>query len=413
MKRRAKSVASCLILFYTINLTPYSSLRSSQPHLYPVGGPTVLAMHMCEVVRKSKGLVLTESEVKSLKFDDNEDMGVHKEGKKRSGRCWGVNVNGHELYALRIVWAAGLRNLWKVTESKAWGKGDFARKLTHWGGEAIGTGAEAKAKDAGKDEEEDGNEPIVVEIGKDGVDLDYVKGIEREEDASGASSRRDPYGLAPAPATLVLYLGFNLPPSNLPFTNSNVTLLLSDDVEGDLRRYDRKWSESGIPRVELYSPTMCDESYEDRWPGRTTVVIKCKTDYSIWAGFKRDKNLSSNLEYIKVKEFFENKLMKALEMVYPGVRGNLQMKQLKTPVDHDDLHEVTTGSGDGMGHSVERYGELSDFFGPTFTDVLGLFVSGKDVNGGGFEGGVWSGMVTSFAMSKKRVKEFFWDFIKQ
>ena len=166
-----------------------------KPHLYPVGGPMVLAYHMCEVIRLSKGLVLTEAKVKALKFDDEMDMGVSKTGKKRSGRCWGVNVKGNEVYCLRVVWAAGLRGLWETTEKKEWGKSEFASKLKHWSGEAVGTGADGssghpkKIEKVEEEEEEEDDEPVVVEVGAGGIDLDDVQGIDKEAEEEKKEER--------------------------------------------------------------------------------------------------------------------------------------------------------------------------------------------------------------------------------
>jgi hypothetical protein len=96
---------------------------------YPRGGPSAIAMGACEVIRRNGGQVLTFakvrrrhppyytiallltlnfSQVSRLLFDDDEDMGPH-EFKKRTGRCWGVEVNGHSIFAQRIVSGIGIR----------------------------------------------------------------------------------------------------------------------------------------------------------------------------------------------------------------------------------------------------------------------------------------------------------------
>ena len=75
---------------------------------YPKGGPSAISMSACEVVRRNGGQVLTQSKVERFLFDDEVDMGKHAT-KKRSGRCWGVVVNGHEVYSVRVVSDAGIR----------------------------------------------------------------------------------------------------------------------------------------------------------------------------------------------------------------------------------------------------------------------------------------------------------------
>jgi all-trans-retinol 13,14-reductase len=349
---------------------------------YPKGGTVAIVMAACELIRRNKGLVLTNCKVSRFMFDDENDMGVHM-AKTRTQKCWGVEVNGHTLYAPRIVSDAGVRTtfLELVPERHRERLGNIVHKLKHFGGIAIGTESHVLEKS------EDGSFDLNDAVSEDTDTLVHLKKT----------------GVAPSGCTVTLYVGFH--EQDIEFPSKNVVVYPSFDHDSNRKSYKKKF-EAPFPWVMMTSASAKDTSWNTRWPQRSVISLIIPAEYEWFADYQ---NLSPNdrpFEYEKFKEYLMERLLKVLWSEYPALKGKEKMVSVKTPLDINDRMGVKRGELFGVENTTEKLMQYHAQFSPQ-TEIEGLFITGKDVTiGGGIASSVWGGMLTVFAMSKKRMIEY-------
>jgi len=352
---------------------------------YPIGGPVSIVMAACEVIRKNGGLVLTNSEVTRLLFDDEHDVGKHAI-KIRSGKCWGVVVNGHEMYAPRVISDVGIRNtfLKLVPERHRHRLGPIVKRLKHFDGIAIGT------------------ESYVLEKSKDGS-FDVSDAKEAKEDGYNVVQLKK-FGVGPSTCTVELHAGFHEGMEELGLGAENRWVFPSWDHDENHKRFKKKFTND----ISSCFITCCkkDESWDKRWPGRSAVKVVCAVEYEWFADYQNLKAEDRPFEYQKFKDMWGERLVKVLEGQYPQLKGKVKTWSVHSPLDRNDRFGVARGEVGGVEHTVERYLKYHAEFSPR-TDIDGLWLTGKDVSCGvGVAASVWGGMLCVFSISKQRMMEF-------
>ena len=248
-------------------------------------------------------------------------MGKHAT-KVRSGRCWGVVVNGHSVYALRVVSDAGVRSTLLELLPKRYQENlydGFLLKLKHFAGISAGTESSVLSSSV------DGSFDVSSDGGDGGEGGD--KKVEK-----GSKLKIQKFGVAPSWSMVSLLVGFTASNDKVGLPPSNRYVYPSLDHSKNITGYSNKFTRP-IPCVFMCSSSAKDTTWDSRWPKRTVLTVQCPVRYEWFAEWQGVKNRSTNLEYIKFCEFWTERLIKIVDKVYPQLKGKYHTKILKTPLD--------------------------------------------------------------------------------
>jgi phytoene dehydrogenase-like protein len=396
---------------------------------YPHGGPSAIAMSACEVIRKNGGQVLVAADVTRLLFDDNEDMGYAADvTKKRSGRCWGVEVNGHQIYAEKIVSCAGARNTFmKLLPERYQGQfSNLVPKMRHFDGMAVGVGNKTDVTTI----DEEGDEVVVEDpnaIGPsmadvDGTfDLDDIEDVAQEKESLLAETNKKKMqkkiesipshvpgslkktNMGPSCSMVTLFVGLNCDLKELDFPKLNKWIFPTWDHDENMRKF-KKNKEAPFPAVFIGSGSIKDNSWNERWPLRSTLEVLAPVEYHWFAEWQKSRVKNRGGEYKKFKDYWTNRLLAVLYEQYPQLKGKVSFKDLGTPLSNNYYLGVERGEVYGLTHTPERILDHTADLSP-FTDIQGLYLGGQDIITAGVVGALMSGVATVAALSKPCIIE--------
>lgn len=155
------------------------------------------------------------------------------------------------------------------------------------------------------------------------------------------------------PSVVQVALGVNRLFENMPYSAMGVTFALNEPVEiaGEERRFLNL-------HIYNHDPTLAPE-------GKTVVKVTVISDYSYWESL-----LADPCGYDRAKEDIGDKIVTCLDRRFPGLAGQVEMRDIATPVT---LHRYTgnwkgsiagwTITPESMGHNIGRtLGGLENFY---------------------------------------------------
>jgi len=136
--------------------------------------------------------------------------------------------------------------------------------------------------------------------------------------------------LTPFPPLILVALGINRRFDDVPLLISNLRFELGQPLQIADRTVD------GISlHIFNQDPGLAPA-------GRTTVVCMFATDYTWWKNLRQDAP-----RYHEVKEEIADKLIDAIERRFPGIRAQIQMRDVATPITFERFTGNWKGSFEG------------------------------------------------------------------
>ena len=195
--------------------------------------------------------------------------------------------------------------------------------------------------------------------------------------------------LAPSSAHMSLYLGLSKSDAELGLKGTNLWVYPSLDHDGNVQRFARDL-DAPLPVVYLSFPSAKDPSFQQRYPGKSTVEAITMAPYAAFSRWAETRWKRRGEEYDGLKERLATRLREALECQIPAVRGNIAHMELSTPIT--TRHFMNYGHGEiyGITSAPERFAmrELG-----ARTPFRGLYLTGQDVASLGVVGALFGGVI--------------------
>lgn len=197
--------------------------------------------------------------------------------------------------------------------------------------------------------------------------------------------------LAPSTAHLSLYVGLSKPAEELGLTGSNLWVFPTLEHDSNVRRFAAD-VEAPFPAVYLSFPSAKDPTFENRYPGRSTVEAITMAPYAAFARWADLKWKRRGEEYDALKQRLAGRLIAELERQVPAVKGNVAHAELSTPVTTRHFMNYCHGEIYGIASTPERFllGELG-----ARTPIRGLYLTGQDVASLGVVGALYGGVIAA------------------
>ncbi len=159
-------------------------------------------------------------------------------------------------------------------------------------------------------------------------------------------------------------------------------------------------SSAPFPVTYVSFPSAKDPSWEDRYPGRSTVDVITLTKYDWfkeWDGTKWHKRGDG---YEEKKAEFTQRLLENLFYLEPQLRGKVDHAELSTPLSTKHFCNYAQGEIYGIEHTPDRFEER--WLRPK-TPIKKLYLTGQDVATAGVGGAMMGGVLCAVSVLRKNM----------
>jgi all-trans-retinol 13,14-reductase len=204
----------------------------------------------------------------------------------------------------------------------------------------------------------------------------------------------------PSVAHACLYVGLKHSPEELQLPKANYWLYPAEGThEENVAEYLAD-IEAPFPVVYISFPAAKDPSWQERYPGRSTIDLITLMPYEIFAEWEEARWKKRGDEYEALKERISQRLLAELYRMEPHLKGKVDCYELSTPLTTKHFVNYERGEIYGLDHTPERFQQ--DFLRPK-TPLKNLYLTGQDLITAGIGGALFSGLLTAAAITRKNL----------
>lgn len=197
-----------------------------------------------------------------------------------------------------------------------------------------------------------------------------------------------------------LYIGLEGTPEELGIEKTNLWIYPEKgDHDTCVKNYLNDINEP-FPVMYMSFPCAKDPSWLQRYPGHSSIDIITLLPYDLFEKWEGSKWKKRGEEYEAFKEEFSQRLLKELYSIMPQLQGKVNCYELSTPLTTQHFVNYEKGEVYGVDHSPSRFRQ--DFLQPR-TPIKNFYLTGQDIITAGVGGALFSGAVTSIAMTGKNL----------
>ena len=206
--------------------------------------------------------------------------------------------------------------------------------------------------------------------------------------------------IKPSVAHVSLYIGLEGSPEDLQLPKTNYWIYPAEgDHDTCVKRYLDDLSQT-FPLVYLSFPSAKDPDWPNRYPGKSSIDIITLMPFEIFEKWSDTSWKKRGDNYEKIKEDIAQRLLKELYKQLPQVEGKINCYELSTPVTTQHFMNYKNGEVYGLDHGPSRFRQ--PFLTPR-TPIKNFYLTGQDIVTAGVGGALFSGVLTTMAITGKNV----------
>lgn len=197
-----------------------------------------------------------------------------------------------------------------------------------------------------------------------------------------------------------LYIGLEGSPEDLNLPKTNYWIY-PDKIDHDsavdnyLNNLD-----ADFPVVYISFPSAKDPDWSNRYPGKSTIDIITLLPYDGFKNWNGTKWMKRGEDYEALKEKIAKRLLEVLYKHIPQAKGKIEHYELSTPLTTQHFINYDKGEIYGLDHTPKRFRQR--FLKPR-TRIKNLFLTGQDIVTAGVAAALFSGVITTSAMTRKNI----------
>ncbi len=195
-------------------------------------------------------------------------------------------------------------------------------------------------------------------------------------------------------ASLCLYAGFKGTSQELGLNTTNLWLYPNGDHDNNIKQFLKDPSQP-FPLVYISFPSSKDPTWQDRYPGKSTVEMVTVTKMDWFEQWNGSMWQQRGDDYETYKEQLTQRLLEILFTRLPQLRDALDYCELSTPLSTQFYQLNACGEIYGLDHFVDRFGQSS--LHPQ-TKLKNFYMTGSDVLTAGIGGALMGGLMTTMTM---------------
>jgi all-trans-retinol 13,14-reductase len=197
-----------------------------------------------------------------------------------------------------------------------------------------------------------------------------------------------------------LYIGLEGTPEELGIPKTNYWIYPKDgDHDTCIKNYLEDISRP-FPLVYLSFPSAKDPDWSKRYPDKSTIDVITLIPYETFQKWEGTAWKKRGEDYEAKKEEIAQRLLKEVYKQLPQVEGKINCYELSTPLTTQHFVNYSKGEIYGLDHSPTRFRQA--FLKPK-TPIKNFYLTGQDIVTAGVGGALFSGVLTSLAITGKNV----------
>ena len=197
-----------------------------------------------------------------------------------------------------------------------------------------------------------------------------------------------------------MYIGLNGNPDELGIPKTNYWIYPEKgDHDSCVQKYLDDLSQP-FPLVYMSFPSSKDPDWSNRYPGKSTIDIITLIPYETFDAWKDKPWKKRGVDYEAKKEEIAQRLLKEVYKQLPQVEGKINCYELSSPLTTEHFTNYEKGEIYGLDHSPSRFRQT--FLKPR-TPIKNFYLTGQDIVTAGVGGALFSGVLTTMAITGKNV----------
>ncbi|XP_062994941.1 all-trans-retinol 13,14-reductase [Elgaria multicarinata webbii] len=165
----------------------------------------------------------------------------------------------------------------------------------------------------------------------------------------------------------------------------------------------RETAPKNIPLIYVGSPSAKDPTWDQRYPGKSVLIILAAAKYEWFEEWKEEKVTKRGVDYESFKNSFVDSMMESIFKFYPQIKDKIEHISAGTPLTNRHYIASPRGEMYGAEHSISRLqAEVTATIRPQ-TPVPNLYLTGQDVLVGGFPGALHGAVVCASAVLQRNL----------
>ncbi|WOC39260.1 NAD(P)/FAD-dependent oxidoreductase [Polaribacter sp. HL-MS24] len=197
-----------------------------------------------------------------------------------------------------------------------------------------------------------------------------------------------------------LYIGLEGSPETLQLPKTNYWIYPEHlDHDTAIDEYVKDL-DADFPVVYISFPSAKDPDWSNRYPGKSTIDIITLLPYAPFDKWSNSQWMKRDEAYTALKEKIAQRLLKELYKHIPQAEGKITHYELSTPLTTKHFVNYKEGEIYGVDHSPKRFRQR--FLQPR-TPIQNFYLTGQDIVTAGVAAALFSGVITSAALTKKNL----------
>ncbi|MFK7827196.1 MAG: phytoene desaturase family protein [Oligoflexales bacterium] len=194
-------------------------------------------------------------------------------------------------------------------------------------------------------------------------------------------------------AHLALYIGLKGTAKELGLRTTNLWIYSDENHDKNLSSFLNTENQK-LPVVYISFPSAKDPSWQDNYPGKSTIEIIAPVSYDWFKKWEGTKWQKRGTEYNAYKKEMSDILLGYLFQKHPNLRDKIDYVELSTPLSTAHFSNYHQGQIYGINHTPDRFKEK---WLRANTPIKNLYLTGQDIVTCGVGGALCAGVLTAIA----------------
>jgi len=199
-----------------------------------------------------------------------------------------------------------------------------------------------------------------------------------------------------------LYVGLNANQNTLQLPKTNYWIYPENGYDHDetLENFWKNPDKAPFPVVYISFPSAKDPTWEERYPGKSTIEIITISKWEWFKNWEHTKWHKRGEDYEDFKENISQRLLAYMYEYVPQTKPYLDVYELSTPLSTKHFVNYKKGEIYGLEHTPKRF---KDSTLRAITPIKNFYLTGQDIVTAGIGGAFNASVITASAMLKKNM----------
>ncbi|NXK00597.1 RETST reductase, partial [Corythaixoides concolor] len=203
-----------------------------------------------------------------------------------------------------------------------------------------------------------------------------------------------------------VFVGLNGSREELGLEPTNYFMYSGSDLDEIVSRYlasSREEAAKNIPLLFVSCPSAKDPTWEERHPGKSTMIVVTFAKYEWFEEWKDEQVKKRGDDYEELKTTFVDTIMQAVFKLYPRIQDRIEFISGGTPLTNQHYIASPRGEMYGADQGMGRLRAEAIASVRAQTAIPNLYLTGQDLCLGGFMGAFQGAFICASAVLKRNL----------